>query len=223
MRKENAPGKLREAMVGALRGLAEKNAQLAGLVRDELSDNGLPSLPEVIAALGMISELASAGKTILAESGVIFDGKSLPESEMKLEERISPPKTFGELLRLRIDESLPAEVEQFKKKDLLGFSGSVSRTRGAIKDLGLSGQKLFSREQVIEVVEKTLTSSGKVEVGQKDYNYSRLGNAFRVSREQLDEWSRIVGHNWRLQTRVDKETALAIRGLAVLDKLTKKP
>lgn len=183
---------------------------------------------EVVVTLAWIRELAGVTEEFISRhGGVIYPGDGVKSGETTIEAAVPPvegrrPTTFGELLRLKIDEVLPSDKENFIPRDL---SRAVGYTNNAWlkKTLSHVPGKKFSRQEAVAIIAKTLTTpSGHVTKNDgSTYTQPRLKQSFKVTKEQLDRWSSEssgIGYDWSESPTVKFGEAMAIRALGILER-----
>lgn len=235
MPKEREPDNLQEEVRKSVGEILERNLKLARGVHEAFIEGKL-STPEVSAALKLIEGMSQTVRG-LAEDGsgkeqVIFSKKQAPHSPPRVSEVMRPasehtegdgPKTFGELLTLEIKKAL-GDKQKFSNKDLLTF---VVRRDGAKRILNLQDRKSFNQQDAIEILQRIFTTTSKLKLptteGELVFTRRMLSTKFgfaSLDRDDLDRWSFLVGHNWTEKPKVDFPTAMQIRGLAILKRLS---
>lgn len=244
MRKEQGQGgNLGNEVRESVRELLERSRDLTAGALGALGDDDNPQdIPTITAALVLSEGLNRTVREALGGSGehVIFsadqqhpqDGQiTTPEPILGTRPDLSTarenedkPKTFGELLRVRIREFLP-DQQEFTKQDIFQL---VKNIRGAKKILAKESRRKFNKGEVTLILARVLTTPSRVAEEKlktkQFYNQRDLAITFgsHFTLENLARWSKEIGHDWIDKQEVDSDTAMQIRGLGMLEKLKER-
>lgn len=127
------------------------------------------------------------------------------------------------MLKVRIGSRLAPDKAEITKAEIIKVAKKRSAVTKAIAAEGLpSRQANFARDEAISVITRVLTTPRKDFQHGSTYDKSRLRVSFKIDPKKLDELSDAAGFDWSQNSTVDSNTALAIRGLAQLDKPSKR-
>lgn len=175
--------------------------------RDQISEN-LPLLKEIQPELHLVPQEVES--TPLIEQGVLEGAQQILEHQEK-------PKTFGELLVLRLNKALPDEKKFFTNEEIESFAPGL---RGVKKVINLKEGTSFDREGTIAILKQILTTSGKELKHTGSFDRKAILKSFPAVRTNtLKEWSSEIGHGWSTTPEVSFDEAMQIRGLSMLQRL----
>lgn len=242
--REQRPSEIREVMSDAVRTVSEQSSKLMHRAVQALDDDGQVDVPSLIAAFDLNANLSQAVKQFLESRGqVVFqDGQSVqPPSDKNLDQSITAlseihdnegkdepnlpqgPKTFGELLRAKIErELLPTDKATFWKSEIFEAAKNRNSVKKAAKEEGFSVQKRrFTKEEAVQILYRVfITPSGKFKKKQKSLSLQEINSSFFPShRDLLDQLSYEINYDWSQNPTVDYQTAMDLRGLAQLEKV----
>lgn len=132
------------------------------------------------------------------------------------------PKTFSELLLLRIDRKiLPEGQTSFTKQELKNLTKGVS---GKKEVFGQFNKKTLSREEAIEMIERIFRFHKKPRTKDSDqkkrYGITYFLRHTRLEAKWLDGWTDIIGWDWEENKTIeDPKEIKAILGLVRLENL----
>jgi hypothetical protein len=201
-------------------------------VETERATAGNTESPALIAAaLGVISELSRAGNVIFSQE---IPATGVKQDKPKTLDFPTPIKnhqendnhkanSFDELLIQRIDiELLKPDAEGVTKNHLYeilkGKNGKQIMGKQMIKS-AISDKNAFSREEAIKIVKLALIESNRINASRERYTRPELMQCFGTNASRLDSWGEQTGYNWKANPTMDTKTAMAIRGLAAIDRL----
>lgn len=236
--------KLHEVVVESTNTLLETNVRLSIGVVAALSSEGGGDRDEVFAALDLMERIANVSRNLLETRGDAIFGKNgvhqndsngesikieasgQPEEESgpSREPEVVGPKTFGELLESKIDELLPHNKKSYKKKELYDLLNNKNGTKKAILDAGYVNQKkTFTRDETASVVRAIAIGGRSMTKPKERYDRAQIAaSIFSTSRKLLNDYSQLVGHDWKTDPEVDLKTFGEIRGILQIDKLINK-
>lgn len=229
-------GNLKEQIVNTVHELLVRNLQLAQGAKNAFETDDSDAT-EIVAALQLSEGISHTVRDILGSDNehIIFSrdhnsigsqedmvasaGNVLPEDN-KLEEERNEPKTFGELLTLKLDQALP-DKEEFTRKELQGFT---SGAYGSIKFFKSQENKTFSRNEAIAVLQKFLTLPDKRQEHAESFTKKMFRKPYmKIPAGTLDEWSAQIGRDWKETPQVNFQTRMEIIGLNRLKALNLPP
>ncbi|MBI2031072.1 MAG: hypothetical protein HYT08_00480 [Candidatus Levybacteria bacterium] len=212
--------------------LLEQSKNLIGEISETIDANPSDQIPEITAALQFTEDTSRLARTMIeAHGGVIFSRDEINHQPISDPSPTTPrgegtkpvsdrPKTFAELLKLRIDTKLlPFGHASFTLQELEDISGSKQGVKKAKKKSGFKKEKrFFSREETIELLQALFSTP--VQKGPRKEQYSKLNVIQNITRApKLNELSAEIEFYWKKDTQIDHDTAMQIRGLVQLDKL----
>jgi len=214
----------------AVRDLLKQTCRIAEAGLRDIDDGQRQVDPdELTDAFLSIEQIGHAGFEILKDRGsLIFPGDRVTPETARQEAGVvtkeEKPKTFAELLRIRIDEALPEGKDDFRRDELREFLQNNRGTSRAIVAAGFSKSRYrFSRDQATQIIWRYLTTSRRRFVVRESYDRNQVRTTFFLGNVKLlNELSAIVGHDWSRQQTVDYQTAMQLRGLALLEGITAK-
>ena len=208
-----------------------ESGQLALKVAHELENgNGANQQPEILAALSTAEVVLRAARERIAESGsvilnrpaqVIEQTQAQVVREESSDEDLTNPKTFSGLLSQEIKELLPT-AEPLWSEDVKSIFGKL---KSAKIDL-LNGTLV--RQEVEAIVYKALTTPGPRYKNDPERLFSKrdIHRSFLQPNYQIniiDKLSGKIGFKWeegKDETKVNEETAFAVKGLVRLYEIT---
>ena len=222
---------LRSVMDGAKKEIITKVSILAKTTENALTE-GTSSPIEIAAALHMISKLSEAGSNIYSQeqSATTSSNPSKAKTVFKAEthknkEKENGPKTFEELLQLKIKGLLKPDEDTITKERLLEILKGKRKniySKDSVDDLFLN-KKSIAKEQAIGVIETILTESSKhLFLPEETFTRTKLMRTFGIHANQLNDWAMESGYDWNANPAVDRRTAIVIHGLLAFDRLTGK-
>lgn len=250
--QERSRIELRDTMVESVRQLLERNSELSQQILNSIKNGNTEGVPsEVIAALQFTEVLSRTSRTILEDQGsVIFVRKSeeeeLPQKrEVALpvvnevdkkepgipaaerdgwEEAGARPRTFKELLKIKIDQFLPQDRSLMTEAELVGLLDNYQDVKKAITSLGIPKEtREFLRGEAIEISQVCLTRQPDRTKPQVEYDRTRILQSLGgVHASDLDQWAEEIGFNWLKEPIIGAESFIQIRGLSQLRKLVAK-
>ena len=218
--------------VGAMKG----NIKLSDDIRNAL-EGGDFDPAQVSAALQLIEGMSRAVREVIdnkpGKEQAIFaalpplDGQVVEEVDLPAVSLSAPkenseekPKTFGELLTLKLDKALPDGQEQFTREDLRVILGGIKDSNSILKK---QKESMFNRETTVRILTEILTTPRSPLKNDRRFSRMELMLDFTVRASEIDRWSDDVGHVWSKEKTVDSATAVWIRGLGKLKKLNIPP
>lgn len=224
---------LREIMSGAVRTVSEQSSELMNRTVQALDDGGQVDVSSLIAAFDLNANLSLAVRQFLENRGqIIFPGEQAIKSpaidnneNRDLGESVSPegPKTFGELLRAKIDyELLPADKDSFFKSKIYEIAKDTSGVKKAALAEGIPATKRkITREETINILYRFFTTPpGTFKKKRELYSLQEIKVSFFPKNLDLPkQLSGEIGYDWTQNPTVDHQTAMELRGLLVLQKV----
>lgn len=243
MEKEQGQGEnLGNEVRKSVRELLERSRDLTAGALGALEDNGNPDIPVITAALQLSEGLNATVRGVMGGGNtehVIFSQNQYPQNEQvatlkytsttrhdlpTARENGNKPKTFGELLKVKIGEFL-LDQQEFTKQEIYQF---VKNVRGVRNILTKESRHKFNKEEVTLILAKILTTPFRVTEEKlktkRSYSQRDLAITFgsHFTLENLARWSKEIGHDWIDKPEVDSDTAMQIRGLGMLEKLKER-
>lgn len=230
--REPPHNKLRKKIAGSIRDLLVQNAQFAQDAKEAFErDDFDPDEVSVVLQLGEgISQTvrtvfetgrtrvlfsrdhnaADQQETLLLESATV----STQNNGTEIEE--NGPKTFSELLTLKLYQRLP-DQPKFTRRELEIFTPNI---KGAKSIFNSYQGSTFSREDTLKILQQVLTTPREHLRRTEEFNRRTLLASFpSVKSTVLDKWSSEIGHDWTNKPNIDFQTAMQVRGLSMLEKL----
>lgn len=154
--------------------------------------------------------------------GLLPKPEEIFTEEQGIEKHQDKPKTFDELLASKLGEVLPDGKESFTLQELGVFTGKL---QGAREILESQERASFGREETITLLQTVLTTPDKRLDRTGEFDRKKILRHFPllIRAPDLDKWSLVVGHDWSKTREVDFETAMQIRGLGMLSRLSLPP
>lgn len=224
------PDEINVTIKESLSRLSEQSTTVQGTVTQALK-NGSVDLPSVIAALELSGKLSATMQSFLENQGqVVFsDRESLrpPTDENDGEDKHEPilpegPKTFGELLRFRIDDQLlPVGKDSFLKSDLF----EIAKNKNAVKKAAVAEKfsvkkRLFTREEAIQILYCFfITPSSNFKNIQQSYSLQEFKKSHLQAGSVISELSQEINHDWLQNPTIDFQTAMELKGLINLKRV----
>ncbi len=228
--REQKPDGIRTTIAESLSRISEQSTKVQETITQALK-NGSVDLPAVIAALELNGQFSATMQSFLEHQGQVVFSKEqsvqptvTDNSEKSRYEPSLPegPKTFGELLRAKIDnELLPADKDSFTKSDIFEAARDTSGIRRASLAEGISAYKSkLTREQVIKIIYRFFTTpQAHFKKRQDSYSLQEFKKSFVKAGNLISELSQEINYDWSQNPTVDYQTAMELRGLVNLEKV----
>lgn len=165
--RDRNPSQIKTTITESLGRVSEQSSRVQEAITQALK-NGPIDLQALIAALELSGQLNLTMESFLKNQGeVVFpEGQSVQSPVVDGEEDKSKPiategpKTFGELLRAKIDsELLPVDKGSFAKSEIFQVARDTSGVRRAALAEGISANKSkLTREQVTNILYRFFTT-----------------------------------------------------------------
>lgn len=224
---------LREIMSGAVRTVSEQSSELMQTVVQVLKDGEQVDVASLTAAFDLNANLNRTLKEFLENQGrVVFpEGQSVQPAaidDRKDEERNKPslpegPKTFGELLKAKIDnELLPANNGSFTKSEIFEAAKNKKAVKKAASAEGFASRKVrFTRQEAINILYRVfITPAGAFKKKREFFSLQEIRTSFfPTNRDLLNQLSGEVNYDWLQNPTIDYQTAMELRGLGHLEKI----
>lgn len=223
---------LREIMSGAVRQVTGQSSELLQRAVQALEDGKQVDVPSLIAVFDLTANLSQALKEFIERRGqVVFpEGQSTQpptidvrgnegKNELSLPEG---PKTFGELLKAKIDNKLlPADNGSFAKSEIFEAAKDTSGVRRAALAEGIPAMKSkLTRDQAIKVLYRFFTTPrGNFRKKQESYSLQEFKKSFVQTGSLISELSQEINYDWTQNPTVDYQTAMDLRGLVNLKRV----
>lgn len=227
---ERRPNGIRVTITESLIKLSEQSSMVQETMTQALK-NGSVDLPAVIAALELSGKLSATMQSFLEnQGGIIFqEGQSIQPTaidgkEDKDESSLPEgPKTFGGLLRAKIDnELLPANNGSFTKSEIFEAAKNKKAVRKAASAEGFDPRKTrFTRQEAINILYRVFTTpSGAFKKKQESFSVQEIRvSFFPTNSGLLSQLIDKIGYDWTQNPTIDYQTAMELRGLAQLEKV----
>lgn len=228
---------LKDAISEVVVSVIEQNNRLGLIVVNTISNGKITDPNELIAALLLMEKLSvtsrelieAKGETIFSNNGAkpidsVFEKpQEIPNEENKEPTEKDGPKSFSELLDVRIDEFLP-DSDFIKKSQIKAILKNNSTVKRISQDLGFPPKKgKFTREEATLITREFLRKPSGIMRKQDKYTYQEIKSSLFIGRgAKLNEFSDEIGFHWIENPTIDFATMKDIRGLVALDKLKAK-
>ena len=228
---ERNPNQIKATIKESLGKLSEQSFSVQEAITQALRD-GSVDLQALIAALElsgqlnltMESFLKNQGEVVFAEGQFTQPTAVVDSEEDKTEPSLAEcPKTFGELLRAKIDsELLPTGRDVFPKSEIFEAARNRELTRKAAVAEGFKPHKHnFTREETIQIIYRVFTTpSGAFKKRQEFFSLQDIkASFFPTHRDLLNQLNSAINYDWSQNPTVDYQTAMEIRGLVQLQRI----
>ena len=224
---------LTEVMSGAVITVSEQSSELMQKVVQALQNSGQPDIASLTAAFDLNASLSQTLKEFLENQGqVVFPEKQsiqptainndVDEGNRDEPSAAEDPKTFGELLRAKIDNDLlPEDRDSFAKSEIF----EVAKNKGAVRKAaiveGFKAQKTkFTKEETIQILYRAFTTPpGQLKKRREFYNLKEIKNSFERTGNMINRFSGEINYDWTQNPTINYQTAMELRGLVRLEQV----
>lgn len=234
---ERRPIGLRGVMPGVVRTISEQSSELMQRVVQALKDGEQIDVTSLTAAFDLNANLSRTLKEFLENQGkVVFpEGQPIKPSAIdgegdkivdslitELSSLHEGPRTFGELLREKIDSQLlPPDKDSFKKSELFEAAKNKGAVRKAAAAEGFKAQKnIFTREETMQILYRFfITPAGNFKNIKESYSLQEIRKSFPMTEASINALSQEINYDCAQNPTIDYQTAMELRGLVNLEKI----